>query len=142
MKIPEEIHLSKQVQQRMPPLQSIFKLGSKCAAISSAKAKNKVPATLLQTFQRFQQLLLQTCCAFPAVLHKKNPLVLLIPNVPRTSSFKRADLLQTASGTFNNFNIGNVGRLLAKRPEFATRRYRPHFLCTHGRHTSLDQGDR
>ena len=54
--------------------------------------------------------MLQTCCASPSVLQIFGPLVLLTLNVPRTSTFKRAELLQTASGTLNNSNVGNVGK--------------------------------
>ena len=48
-------------------------------------------------------------CLSKCSSRKKSPLVLLIPNVPRTSTFKRAELFQTSPGTLNNFNIGNLG---------------------------------
>ena len=95
------------VLQTIQPIRK-FKFQTCCKTLHTI-SKTHVP-TLLQTLQTFQQLMLQTCCASPGVHQQIVPLVLLILNVPRTSTSKRAELLQTASGTLNYFNVGNVGR--------------------------------
>ena len=98
--------------KRVPSLQSFVKVVPRGPQTLQPIQKNKVPNLLKNSPNDFKNSCseIPANSASPSVLQKIVPIVLLIPKRTTNLKFKRAELLRTASGTRNNFNVGNVGR--------------------------------